>query len=226
MKNYNPNVLADKLSEVDWTNLYKEKNPDCAWELILETYYTHVNEIAPITEVTNVKEAESWTDAHLLDLIRSRDKLRQDIKLKPDPEESLIKEFRKKGIRLKRTVINAKRNFTRLKILNSEDNPKKYWGELNKVLPTGNKKDKSHEHEKIVLNNDNVEELNQDKTADFINDFFINIGPSLSAKIKTDNEDYLAGLEQASNCVSELRHPNSLEIEKLVNAIDISKSSK
>lgn len=87
MKNYNPDYWSNKITEVDWSCLYMEANPERAWELILGMYYTHVNEKAPIIEVKNVREAESWADSNLLKLIRTRDKLWQEIKLKQNPKQ-------------------------------------------------------------------------------------------------------------------------------------------
>ena len=62
-------------------------------------------------------------------------------------------------------------------------NQKKFWKNIQKIIP--NKK--SYDSSDFELYNDDLKEMvKPEDTASFINDFFVNIGPSLAEKCKSD----------------------------------------
>ena len=64
-------------------------------------------------------------------------------------------------------------------------------------------------------------QMNEDDTASFINDFFVNIGPSLATKCKSDWKFREANVEQrVDNLVT-----NDQKITKLCEDININKAS-
>lgn len=91
--------------------------------------------------LTNVKETDCWVTAELIALIRHRDRLKGDLDtcLSSEVYSNKFKEFKKKRNQVKREVITAKRNYTLNKLKSNEDNPRKYWSDLNKIMPTGKK---------------------------------------------------------------------------------------
>lgn len=106
-----------------------------------ERYIACLNELAPFIEVKNVPEVEAWMTCELIVLIRMRDKLKHEAdnfdKCDVQGKIAKVQEFNKQQKLVKREIIKAKRDFTKGKIQNCEDNPRKYWAELNRVLPTG-----------------------------------------------------------------------------------------
>lgn len=135
--------------------------------------------------------------ADLISLIRVRDKLKFEVDNydKCDAEGRLakFKEFKKHRNLVKRNIIVAKREFTKGKLQINEDNPRKYWAELNRVFPTSKTK-KDESNDVIHLVNEQDEIIEPDKTSEYINEFFTNIGPTLANKITTDNKSYIDSL--------------------------------
>ena len=64
---------------------------------------------------------------------------------------------------------------------NSKGDPKRFWRNIYDIIPK-NKTNKG----KINLKNQYGEEINSEKTASYINDFFTDIGPNLASKFKED----------------------------------------
>lgn len=217
LKNYCIEFLEIIIDETDWTGFYSEQNPEIAWQKLLGIYHYCLDAIAPMRNITNVRDASDWTNSELLELIRSRDRLKEKIHQNPIVDEKLLTEFKQKRNQVKRDVINAKINYTRTKIYNTEDNPKKYWAELNKIFPTGKgSKSSKQDHQNISLHDKLGNEIDSKDVADYINKFFINIGPELSSNIKSCNSDYLANLSQTNESLEDFRSTTDNEVLEFV----------
>lgn len=134
--------------------------------------------------------------------------------------------FNEKRNDVKREVIKSKRLYVLNKIKSKESSPKKYWTELNRVMPVGRKADKK-QTKTIELVDESDTEIESDLVANYINKFFCGIGSSLGDMINVDNSDYLAGLKNTSSpeVMDSWFKTNDLEIIALVEDININKSS-
>lgn len=127
---------------------------------------------------------------------------------------------------VKREVIKSKRLYVLNKIKSKESSPKKYWTELNRVMPVGKKADKK-QLKIIELVDERDIEIESGHVANYINKFFCGIGPSLGGLINVDNSDYLDGLRNTSSpeIMDSWFKTNDLELIALVEDININKSS-
>ena len=101
---------------------------------------------------------------------------------------------------------------------NSKGDPKKFWRNIYSIIP----KPKITKQKDILhLKTDKGEDIDFEETSEFINDFFINIGPNLANKID-DKWEYFDDDEQ--NSINNFRIDKGL-VHLFVNEIDISKSS-
>lgn len=134
------------------------------------------------------------------------------------------KQFREKRNKVKRSVVRAKREYTLLKMKNNADNPRKYWAELNHIMPSGKSKMNKDPN---YLNDETNQPTEPNKTSAYTNEFFENIGPALANEITINNK---ANLERLNNFVPErsLSDWKPIDVDELVKAVkelDVNKNS-
>ena len=116
-------------------------------------------------------------------------------------------------------VEKAKSYFLENEFVTSKGDPKRFWKNIYSIIP--NLKLENKNKHIIYLKNENGDNIEIDKSADYIKDFFTDIGPRLAEKCK-DNWKFF-GKE-------ELNSIHKIEIHKgevllLIDEIDVSKSS-
>lgn len=136
--------------------------------MLYNCYTAILDDIAPFIH----KKTDDWVTSELLTLIRQRDCLKEETDKCQDTitYQKKIKIFREKRNQTKRKVINAKRNFAFMKLNSNTDNPRKYWAELNRIMPTG--KNESNKEKGInTLTNDQGDPIESEDTSTYINEF-------------------------------------------------------
>lgn len=83
LKNYSIAILYHKLSSVDWSTYYENRDPTC-WQQLLETYIKILDEIAPFIDHKQYDAREEWIDDNSLNLIKKRNKLRAQCRYQAD----------------------------------------------------------------------------------------------------------------------------------------------
>lgn len=138
-------------------------------------------------------------------------------------QNEAFKEFKRLKSMVKRETIRAKRGFIMGKINNAQNDPRKYWKELNNVFMPANKT-----IEPEIKLTDDTRQIPKEQTADFMNDYFATVGQKLAQKIDIDNTMYLDGLKSdpVKDILITWRPTNIEEVELLIDSIDISKSSR
>lgn len=79
MKNYKVAQLLHKLTSLDWTPLYQNRNSTECWKIIYTNYLTSLNEIAPFIQIKGNSNKEEWVDNACLNKLQKRDRLRQEL---------------------------------------------------------------------------------------------------------------------------------------------------
>ena len=120
---------------------------------------------------------------------------------------------------LSTNIKTAKSNFIRTKLENNKNNPKKFWKQINELLPNTKGAEVLELQDELTLETFNGEHLN-----DHINDYFANIGPALAARC-TPGMAYRQNLYE--NPVWNFNRTLFAEDEvyKVCKKIDINKSS-
>ena len=158
---------------------------------------------------------EPWLSNEILEAIYDKDQAWKRAKRSGDAEDiSLAKRLRNQ---VKDMIRVAKRDFVQEEIENNELSTRKFWEKLNYVLPT---KDKGSSIR--LINKDNNEVVDDDDLPDYINRFFTDIGPKLSANFTDEWENNIPDFEGDQMGNVEVTLP---EMEKIVKNINISKSS-
>ena len=224
-KHYSREILHHKLAHVDWSNFLKEGDPNIQWKLFIDTLLPILDDICPMRKSKYTNSRPEWITVELMELANDRDRAMKLAKREPLPENiSHAKNLRNEAkIAFKR----LREKFIKSKLEEYEDDPKKFWSELAKVIP-GNKGQTSSN---FNLRDENFNVLSKDAAASYVNNYFATIGQSLARKIDDPTPNELQVLDDVlSNNFLDLpkftvKSFSLQEIEKEIISIEIFKSS-
>ena len=215
-KNYIPEDFQNTLKNENWDDLFLINDPNLAWNFLIEKIRKCLDDMCPKKNFNINKYKEKWMNRDLMELIIDKDKA-----IKKAKKSGNILDFQI-AKRLKnetgKLISNAKKTYLENEFENAKGDPKKFWKNIYSIIP---KAKMENNKDIIYLKNELDENIKIQNSAEFINEFFINIGPKLAKNIGEkwsyfDNE--------------QVNRINKLNIDKgkiyaLISEIDISKSS-
>lgn len=225
LKNFNLALLLHRLDTTDWGDFFAANNPNDCWNILYQKYLSILNSIAPFITKTNVPAKDDWLDNNCLAEIKKRDDLRQKIKYTDD--KLTRQEYNKARNSARQATNTARSTFVKRDIAENEKSPCKFWDRLKILMP--GKKDKSSSASHISLSDSDGNPLEDNgQMANLANNFFINVGAQLAAKIKTNNTMYINNLAlyiKAGTPIHDFDPINETKLLRLVKKIDTSKAS-
>ena len=178
-KNYDAHDLRRHLLQLDWNIFYNSQNPGECWDYLEKEIRVYLDEICPLKSFKVKEVREPWVTNELLEEIKDKDR-----SLKTAKRSGKSEDWKKDRIdrnQVGRLVELARANFLTDQQYQLADDPKKFWRVVKTVVPGK----KSTSGRISLVNNervDNPQNIEQNDTANFINDFFCNIGPNLASK--------------------------------------------
>ena len=214
-RNYNKEIFQERLTQADWTFLQNDLTVQEQWDKWLNNIHDILNVMCPSKTFKISQIKQPWITPRLIELIKDKDKVLKNAKKHKDKPELWVEAKRFRNACTNR-LRKARADYIKDQLVTHSNNQKKFWNHIQNVLPTtGNNK-------KIIslLDNDknNVE---PEDTADFINNFFINIGPNLAKKCNLEWE-YIGPTSDGS--ISEISTTPD-EIMNICKSININKAS-
>ena len=211
---YNKNDFQQSLVNLDWSDYFSSTSSDKAWELLEKKIKLVLDRSCPIRNFRINKVKENWLPNEVLEQIKDKDYFLSKAKITNDPDDWRIARM------LRNRVINltryAKADYIKSNLEIHKDDPKKYWKIIKDILPDGQKNKKL-----IALKDDTDSSIDHDKTAAFINKFFVSIGPKLAESF--DKEWIYHG--PTFNQVFEFKQIDDVTTEKQIKNINTKKSS-
>ena len=206
---YNKDGLHNKLDLRDWTAFDNETDPNRMWDMMLEHINAVVDQLYPIKKYHINQEKEKWINDDIMHMIIEKDTLLFQAKLLNTDEAWKI--ARQARNRTKNFITRAKAEYIQERLDHNRDDPKKFWREINKILP--NKKNKTSNI--FLKDQTSNHEIDAAKLPDYINNFFADIGPNLAKKF---TEPYISyGPIGQPQCNFMELHPKTVltEIKKI-----------
>lgn len=108
--------------------------------LLIDIYLSCLDTITPEFTIYNVKEAEAWASETLQHLVRQRDT--KKVQVDKLFQNKAFEEFKILRNQVKRSVVKSKHDSIRGRLSDLDQNPKKFWSELNKISPMNKKGEK------------------------------------------------------------------------------------
>ena len=206
----NIKLFANKIENVDWSFVNNSNDGPEAFKHFYEKYSTIYENCFPEkVRKVNYKNRKPWLTPGLKSAIKTKNKLyiRSSRNSCPANKE----EYKTYKIRLKRVLKQAERQYYGDKLLENKSNLKNMWDILKEII--GKKKNLT-KPEKFKVGNQEV--TDKKVIANGFNNFFVNIGKTLSKHIPTNDNNPEAYIK-SSNLNSIFLHPvQDKEVENIV----------
>ena len=218
-RNFDKGAFQMNLLEKDWNEFYNLDSPKLAWDLMQKHITSVLDEMCPIRTFRIKNYRPDWMSNELIEQIKDRDYFFKKAKRVGHSDVWNIAKFLRNVTNF--NIRSAKREFILNELKENEDNAKKFWKVIRKVVPTN----KSSSRQDILLK-DNGEKIDKGQVATFINNYFINVGnlgPSTHTTSNADSETTPTKVMKPK--LKEFDRLLEREILKVIREINVSKSS-
>ena len=216
--NYNEGVFLRLLDHVDWAAFERSNNPEELWKIFHDNIVQVLDQICPIRRLTVVEDKPDWLTNELLLAMRQRDKA-----YKKARRTNLIVDWdhaRQLRNMVSMGVKTSKSNVIKDKLERYQHSPKKFWQEINKLLPNSQTTKISG-----LVDEKTGTEVQDDSIMEHINHYFSNIGPDLASRC-TPGRGTDAYVPHRENQTDFNRLPfTDVDVLKVCKDINIYKSS-
>ena len=182
-KNYSIEDLKQILDLYDWGVYDNSNDPIIKWDIMHGTIEDYLNAKCPIKTFKVPADKKPWINDHLVNVLRDKNNLLAKARrTKLALDQDIADEAKKSANKLSRA---ARRKYIRDEIRATEKDNKKFWRNIQKVMPNGSMSDfirlKDQDTGLIVPDID---------VPAYINSFFVNIGPKLSKDMYSPWKSY------------------------------------
>ena len=219
--NYDKQVFQEQIRyHPKWMDFwsYKENEPDKMWEIMLEIIQERADALCPLKKMKFRDDTPQWITKDILSELNHKDNLYKKAKNIGTAESWNL--FTKKKNEVKKLLDEAKENFVKNKLDELEGNPRKFWRVINGISGIGKNKN-SRKCTRVIDENGRIHE--DLEAANFLNDYYVNIGPSLAQKHKKDWVKEKCKIQ--TNSSFNFKWVTEREVQELIKEICITKAS-
>ena len=176
--------LNSRLSKVNWKNILESVNIDEAYENFINTVQNVFAITCPLQKVKcKTRNNKPWITKGLANAFKKQKTLyKRFLKNRNKENEHRYKTYKNKLVNIKRFC--EKTYYSNL-LEENKNNIKETWKILNNII---NKKGKNPQYPQH-FNDLNGDVIKEEKTAaNKFNEFFVNVGPNLAAKIRSEKD--------------------------------------
>ena len=179
--NYDPHQLKDNLVNLDWNHFYQAQSVNDKWDILYEQIEKEVNDQCPIKKFKFAASKPPYLTQDLIEQIKNRDYFYKKAKrLKNEDDWNIAVHLRNQT---NRNIRRAKSDYI-LNLLDANKNDSsKFWRTIKDILPTEGK-----DSRRQIKLKENGREVPYDKTAQYINGFFINVGKPKRTNVTDINQ--------------------------------------
>ena len=171
---YDKEVFLRMLDNHDWRSFDEAEDPNELWEIFIDAIRKALDTMCPIKNLTVVDKRPDWLSNELIVQMRQRDKLFNKARRTKLPMNWVVAKRLRNSLEME--IKTAKANVIKAKLERHKSNPRKFWQEINNLLP----KSQNSTINSLVQEDTGVK-IEDDKVADHINEYFATIGSKLAA---------------------------------------------
>ena len=189
-RKYNEEEFKESLSQCNWEGFFNEPDLNLAWKLMLDRITEEVDKQCPMRSFHIQNYKPSWITDELIEQGKDRDYFYKKAKRTKDEDDwNIAKHLRNLT---NRNFRQAKAEYIKSQLESNSDNSSKFWRTIKSIFPS---KKGAQTCRNITLKNEDGTQINDTNIANFVNNFFINVG-----KIKTKrSNNNINGNEQSSD---------------------------
>ena len=206
-----------KPSISNWNLFYNTRNPSIARSILYEIIENIVDYMCPQKQFNIKKMRDPWITDELLEILFEKDRLLLKAKHSQKEEDWATAKIARNEANI--LIRNSKSDFIQNNLELHRNDAKKNWKNLNVILPQKNSK-----KNKLINLKDEFDNpiTNNTEASNFMNEFFVSIGPKLSKKWDQNQWSYYG--VYSNNEIPEMT-TNDIELRNVCLQIDITKSS-
>ena len=216
-RNFDAVKFKELLLGLNWEGYYTLTDTDKAWAFIIDNITAALDIMCPVRTFHIKNYRPDWMTRELIEQVKDRDYFYKKAKTSGDRDAWNVARYLRNVTNS--NIRQAKREFVLDELRHHDDNPKKFWKVIRKIVPS----DKTVDSRDILLKHDGVK-LDKNKVAHFINDYFINVGNFK----RTNSQSY-----SSDECIEDHGGPQleslsevlEKDVFKIVKDINIAKSS-
>ena len=213
---YDKATFCSLLSNDDWTDFYKEGNPNILWELLLGKINTHLSIMCPIKFIKVSTSKPFWLSDHIFESINDRNKQYKKAKVTNDPDD-LVK-ARQARNRTNKLINSSKEEFIKDSLENSRNDPKKFWRIINNSLLKN-----TNSNELINLTTKEGDFLSGEDSCAYMNEYLTSFGVKLKQQFSDDPTHLYTYYERAT--LDKNYEMRACDLLTILKDIDCSKGS-
>ena len=215
-RNYEKDMFQQLVIDANWNAFDTSTTVAKKWKCLLDIIRGNIDRMCPLKVFKIKQEKEPWISNQLIELIKDKDYALKRAKNKKDP--MLWAEAKRLRNHCTKRLREARAEYIKDNLDNNLGDQKKFWKNIQNIIPSSKKKKTGNFKLKDEITGLDIDE---NETAQYINEFFVNIGPNLAKKCDQQwrfNGNHCA--QNIDNIVTNLD-----EIVKLCKEININKSS-
>ena len=211
----------DIRNHIGWRNFWvtKETDPIAQWEVILDIITETADLHCPKKKMRFRNDSPEWITKDMIFEISHKDYLYSKAKSTNDPSD--WENFRKKKNEVKKLLSTAKEDHIKEKLNDLNGNPRKFWRVINEMSGTGKNSTRGKGCTKIEDDQGTIYE--NAEAAEFLNNYYVNIGPTLAQNHQKLWDESRCNIETDS--AFSFSWINENELKKQIKDIKITKSS-
>ena len=220
-RKYNENDFKANLQNKNWDDFYNSGEIETKWSILLANIELEADKQCPLRNFRINSLKPDYITNELIEQMKDRDYFyRKAKRTKHEDDWRIAQRLRNQT---NSNIRAAKADYIIEKLNEHEGDSPKFWRTIKSVFPSK----KGSKRQNIIKLKDRGIEIPHDDTADFINNYFLNIGklnipiPPAPAPSLTNDDDE----EDLDTPPLELKTVTSATVYRLVKELKISKSS-
>ena len=224
-RNYDREIFQNRLMNLDWEHFLEIEDPEILWDIMEGRLEREIEKMCPMKSFKVANIREPWITNEAIEAIKDKDRALKKAKRSGKGDWLEAKRIRN---RVGRDLELLRSEFLKQKQEEHKTDHKKFWRVLGDIFPS--KKSGSPTGPIWLKDKEKGLEVAAEQVPDFINKFFVNIGPKLASD-KNDPWNYhgirnLANIpdiettrEEVLNLCREINPMKSSGIDKLSSKI-------
>ena len=212
---YDPVLLSNYLNDYDWSIFMNILDPNECWDYLLNVITEKLNDMCPLKRKFVKDRNEPWLTNKIVDLIHAKNLAWKKAKKTKDH----IDIIHAKSLRniVKDSIRRAKATFVQDYLYDDRVTIKKFWEKVNYIMPTKDKQATIN-----LIDQETLEPVLDTALPDYINNFFVGIGPKLACNF---DDDWIDEVEVDPIDTMTALYINEDMLMKLIADINVHKSS-